>query len=201
MPSSPGSNETETSAMHAAEAAAAEETPAERRVVSDRDVASKGPQPDVTGAEPPQSDVPGLEAQLAEMEDRYKRALADLDNYRKRSDRDIDRRVADARESTLRDWLEAVDSVERAMRMHPSEAVVEGMRVVLDQMEAILARQGVHRMGQVGDRFDPQRHDAVAVAETDAVPDRSVVEVVRSGFSQGDRVVRPAQVVVARPPG
>jgi hypothetical protein len=125
MPSSPGSNQTETSAMHAAEAAAAEETPAERRVVSDREVASREPQPDVPGTEPPQPDVPGLEAQLAEIEDRYKRAFADLDNYRKRSHRDIDRHVAEEREATLRDWLEAVDSVERAMRMHPSEAVVE----------------------------------------------------------------------------
>jgi molecular chaperone GrpE len=68
-------------------------------------------------------------------------------------------------------------------------------------MEAILARQGVQRVGEVGEPFDPQRHEAVAVVETDAVPDRSVAEVVRSGFIQGDRVVRPAQVVVARPAG
>jgi molecular chaperone GrpE len=201
MPSSPESNQTEAGAMHAAQVAAGEETPAEQRVVSDRDVQPRGPDAERPERGPTEAAAPDQQAQLDELENRYKRALADLDNYRKRSERDIDRRVAEEREATLRDWLEAVDSVERAMRMHPSEAVVEGMRVVLDQMEAILARQGVQRLGEVGEPFDPQRHEAVAVAETDAVPDRSVAEVVRSGFMQGDRVVRPAQVVVARPAG
>ena len=60
-----------------------------------------------------------LSEELARIEDRYKRALADLDNYRKRATREVDRRVAEAREAALRDWLQVVDSVERAMRMEP----------------------------------------------------------------------------------
>jgi len=184
--------------MHAAQVAAAEETPAEQRVVSERDVQPRDERAEPAAAEPDGRDY---EAELAGMEDRYKRAVADLDNYRKRSDQDVGRRVTEGREAMLREWLEAVDSVERAMRMHPSEAVVEGMRVVLQQMEAILARQGVERIGIVGEAFDPERHEAVAVSETDQVPDRSVAEVVRSGYSQGDRVIRPAQVVVGRAAG
>jgi molecular chaperone GrpE len=137
-------------------------------------------------------------AQLAEMEDRYKRALADLDNYRKRSASEIERRVAESREAQLRQWLEAVDSVDRALQMAPENPTAEGLRAVLEQMEAILARQGVARLGKAGERFDPERHDAVAVVPSGDVPDRTVLEVARSGFALGDRVLRPAQVVVSR---
>jgi molecular chaperone GrpE len=134
------------------------------------------------------------------MEDRYKRALADLDNYRKRAARDVDRRVAEARESVLRDWLDAVDSVERAMRMGAGGPCFDGLRAVLDQMEAVLARQGVQRIGAAGDQFDPARHEAIAVRASEEVPDRTILEVQRSGFALGDRVIRPAEVVVARAP-
>jgi molecular chaperone GrpE len=139
-----------------------------------------------------------LAAELAQMEDRYKRALADLDNYRKRSARETERRIAEGREAQLRDWLEAVDSVERALLMELDSPVFEGLRGVLDQMEAILARQGVQRIGAVGEHFDPERHEAVGVRYTDEAPDRTVVDVARSGFALGDRILRPAEVIVSR---
>jgi molecular chaperone GrpE len=142
--------------------------------------------------------APDPAVQLTEMEDRYKRALADLDNYRKRSASEVERRVAESREAQLRQWLEAVDSVDRALRMAPDSPVAEGLRAVLEQMEAILVRQGVERVGAVGDRVDPERHEAVAVIPSAEVPDRTVLEVARSGFALGDRVLRPAQVVVSR---
>jgi molecular chaperone GrpE len=151
--------------------------------------------------EPQSADAAGeLTEELARLEDRYKRALADLDNYRKRSAREIERRVAEARESALRDWLDAVDSVERAVRMEPEGPCAEGLRAVLEQMESVLARQGVVRIGEAGDRFDPERHEAVAVQASAELPDRTIVAVQRSGFALGDRVVRPAEVVVARAP-
>ena len=141
-----------------------------------------------------------LEQELAQMEDRWKRALADLDNYRKRTARDTERRVEESREAQLREWLEVVDSLERALFMQPEDPVVEGLRAVLEQMEAVLARQGVRRMGAAGEQFDPERHEAVGVRPTTELPDRTVAEVARSGFMLGDRVLRPAEVVVARAP-
>jgi molecular chaperone GrpE len=151
--------------------------------------------------EPQQADAAGeLTGELARLEDRYKRALADLDNYRKRSAREIERRVAEARESALRDWLDAVDSVERAVRMEPDGPCAEGLRAILEQMDSVLARQGAVRIGDAGERFDPERHEAVAVQASAELPDRTIVAVERSGFALGDRVVRPAQVVVARAP-
>jgi molecular chaperone GrpE len=139
-------------------------------------------------------------AELAAMEDRWKRALADLDNYRKRSAAETQRRVTESQERMLGDWLEAVDSVERALRMEPEpdNQLALGLRAVLEQMEAILARQGVERIGAAGEEFDPERHEAVAVRPANDVPDRTVLEVARSGFRHGDRVLRPAQVVVSQ---
>jgi molecular chaperone GrpE len=162
-----------------------------------REVTSEAPP---GGEQEPRDGATVAEAELARMEDRYKRALADLDNYRKRAGREVERRVEESRESLMRDWLEVVDSVERALRMAPDRPLFEGLRSVLDQMEAVLARHGIKRVGSAGEPFDPQLHEAVEVRMTDEVPDRTVVEVVRSGFALGDRVLRPAQVVVARRP-
>ncbi len=155
-----------------------------------------------TGGAVAQAEREDAAAQLAEMEDRWKRALADLDNYRKRSASETTRRVGEAREAMLLQWLDAVDSVERAIAMQPEpeNPTAAGLRAVLEQMETILARQGVQRVGAPGEQFDPERHEAVGVHETDDAPDRSILEVARSGFALGDRVLRPAQVIVSRAP-
>jgi molecular chaperone GrpE len=153
--------------------------------------------------EPAHGDDPArdeLADELARMEDRYRRALADLDNLRKRTTREIERRVEESREVLLRECLEAVDSVERAIGMTAEGPVREGLDSVLQQMELILARHGVERIGKPGDPFDPERHEAVGVAERDDVDDRTVVAVVRSGYVMRDRVLRPAQVIVSRRP-
>lgn len=150
-------------------------------------------------AEEPRDDG-DLTAELARIEDRYKRALADLDNYRKRAGREIESRVAETREAVISDWLDAVDSVERALRMEPDGPCADGLRAVLGQMDAVLARQGVSRIGAAGEPFDPQRHEAIGVLSTEDVPDRTILTVERSGYALGDRVIRPAQVVVARTP-
>ena len=140
-----------------------------------------------------------LTAELARIEDRYKRALADLDNYRKRTAREIERQVAGARESVIEDWLRVVDSVERGIRLEP-EPCVGGMRALMEQIDVVLAHEGVERLGTPGVPFDPERHEAIAVQPSDELPDRTIVAVERSGYALGDRVIRPAQVVVARAP-
>jgi molecular chaperone GrpE len=139
-----------------------------------------------------------LSEELARLEDLYKRALADLENYRKRSDRELARRSAEVRESTLLDWLAAVDSVERAIQMEPEGRCRDGLRAVMGQIDTVLQRQGAQRIGAPGEPFDPERHEAIAVRASSDAPDRTILEVQRSGFALGERVVRPAQVVVSR---
>jgi molecular chaperone GrpE len=153
-----------------------------------------------------ESDSNGLESEeltqlrerYAQLDDRFRRALADLDNYRKRAARDVERRVAENRDALMLDWLEALESVDRALRAEPENPLAEGLRAVLNQMEAILDRHGVTRIGAPGEPFDPERHEAVGVVTTSELPDRTVADVARSGFAVDGRVLRPAQVVVAR---
>jgi molecular chaperone GrpE len=141
-----------------------------------------------------QPSVTDLEARNAELEDRNLRARADLENYRKRTAREVERRVTEEREAVLLDWLEALDSVERALRMTPD---AEGLRAVLEQMEAILERQGVERTGAPGEPFDPERHEAISVRDGEGAQP-TIADVTRSGFTVSDRVLRPAQVIVKR---
>jgi molecular chaperone GrpE len=145
-----------------------------------------------------EAEVAELRERVAQLDDLHKRALADLDNFRKRSARLTESRIEEAGDAMVRDWLDAVDSVERALQIDPEDPRAEGVRGVLDQMEAILDRQGVQRVAARGKPFDPERHEAVAVHPTSDVPEHTVVEVARSGWTRGDRLLRPAQVVVSR---
>jgi molecular chaperone GrpE len=148
----------------------------------------------------PESEERDLHAELAQMEDRFKRALADLDNYRKRSARELERLVNERGDAALREWLEVVDGVERALRQKPENPLYDGLLAVLQHMDSVLEREGVRRIGEAGERFDPTRHEVVEVRPSDEAPDGTVVDVLRSGYARGDRVLRPAEVAVARAP-
>jgi molecular chaperone GrpE len=153
-------------------------------------VTEDGPQSPATVEEPAGAEAESEELveRLASAEDRYRRALADLDNLRKRTAREIERRVEESRESLLGEWLEALDSVERALSMTPEGPVQEGLRSVLDQMDAILTRQGVHRIGRPGEPFDPTHHDAGRSTRSPrAKPERTTSTTVRSGTSSLSR--------------
>jgi molecular chaperone GrpE len=151
-----------------------------------------------SGADGDGAPLHDLAEELAQIEERYKCALADLDNYRKRAPREIERRVEEAREAMLRDWFEVVDSVERALQMEAEGPCRPGLEAVLGQIDSVLARNGAARIGISGEPFDPERHEAIAVQNRDDVPDMTVLDVQRSGFALSRRVIRPAHVVVAR---
>lgn len=145
--------------------------------------------------------VPAPEAEhdateLERLRDRWLRARADLENYRKRSDHEVERRVGDARDRLLLDWLEVVDDIDRALRF--GSVADAGLRPVHQQMHGVLARHGVERVEAKGAPFDPERHEAVGVRDTEEVPANTVVEVVRAGYRVGDRVLRPARVIVSK---
>jgi molecular chaperone GrpE len=143
--------------------------------------------------------VPAPEAEhepIERVRERWLRARADLENYRKRSDREVERRVADERDRLLLDWLEAVDDVDRAVRF--GSVAEAGLRPVQNQMHAVLARHGVERVEAEGTTFDPELHEAVGVRDTDETPPNTVVDVVRAGYRIGDRVLRPARVIVSK---
>jgi molecular chaperone GrpE len=143
------------------------------------------------------SELEQTRTQLAEAEDRHLRARADLDNYRRRAERDFDQRVRMQTDDLVRAWLEVIDGVERALALEGDSELAAGLRPFRDQIDAILARQGITRIGAVGERFDPELHEAIAVVPSSGEPG-TIAGIARSGYSAGDRVLRPAEVMVAR---
>ena len=97
-------------------------------------------------------------------------------------------------------WLPVVDNLERAISHagDQSDAVVEGVRSILDQALQVLEQLGYPRDAQAGVPFDPQRHEVVGVVEHPDSAPGTVVEVLRPGYGQGSRQLRPAAVVVSR---
>lgn len=135
-----------------------------------------------------------------ELEERWKRALADLDNFRKRAARDLEHQRAAERARTAAAWLPVLDNLERAVEHADAEpdAVLKGVRAVRDQALDLLSRLGFPRQDDEGRPFDPTRHEAVgAVADPDA-PEGTVVRVVRPGYGERENQLRPALVVVSK---
>jgi len=135
------------------------------------------------------------------LRDRWLRSVADLENLRKRTAREIENETLRARQSLIRDFLPVVDSLERALAQ---DAAAEdqntwllGMRAIYEQMVDTLHRQGVRPFDALGARFDPHRHDALSCVENDAVEEGTIVEVIKTGYAMSDgQLLRPAEVVV-----
>jgi molecular chaperone GrpE len=137
---------------------------------------------------------------IAELEDQRLRALADLDNMRKRCARQVSEAREQARTEVARRWLPVVDNLDRALAHGESgpSPILEGVRAVRDQAVSVLAALGFPRREDLGAQFDPARHEAVAARPDPDAPDGSVVEVIAPGYGDGAGQLRPAQVVVAR---
>lgn len=137
---------------------------------------------------------------LEETETQLRRTLADLDNLRKRYEREVTRERDDERARVVREWLGVVDNLERALE-HSGEtegAIVAGIGAVYEQALSVLARLGFPRFDDVGLPFDPTRHEAVGTIEADAPPG-TVVAALRPGYGSGEKILRPASVIVAKP--
>ncbi len=129
------------------------------------------------------------------------RALADLDNLRKRFDRELASAVAAERDRAAGELNSVVDDLDRALAhagaQADPESVLGGIRVVRDRALGSLASLGYRRFGETGERFDPERHEAVGSTPAVDAPPGTVVSVVRAGYERDGRVVRPAAVIVA----
>jgi molecular chaperone GrpE len=158
---------------------------------------------DEARADEPSPEVADLRARVTELEDQRRRALADLDNFRKRTARDTQRVLDDDRARLTAQWLPVVDNLELALQHAHADpaAIVPGVEAVLALAVDLLQRLGYPRREDVGTTFDPEHHEAVATVPTDDVPEGTVVHVVRPGYGDDQRQLRPASVVVASRPG
>jgi molecular chaperone GrpE len=143
------------------------------------------------------------EKELAELKDKYLRALADGENARKRIRQQSEETVRIQKEGLLRDLLPIVDNLERAVGAaregaSDSALIVEGVQMVLRSLLDFLKTQGVIPIVSAGQPFDPTRHEAVDQVASDTHPPNTVVNEFHRGYLIGDRVLRPASVAVAK---
>lgn len=154
------------------------------------------------------AEIARLESEKGDLTDRLLRLAADMDNLRRRTERD----VADARKYAVTkfaaDMLVVADNLKRALDAVPAErrtsdddgfkALLDGVEMTAREMDRTLERNGIARIAAEGERFDPHRHQAVFEMPNDEVPAGTVVQVMQEGFTIGDRVLRAAMVGVSK---
>ena len=157
---------------------------------------SAGGDPAGRAAESPAAEEP------VDYRDRWLRAEADLQNFRRRAARDLEEAVRFAEERLLLETIGEMDDLERALTVAREAGApdpwVQGIQMVAHRMTQNLERRGVTRMQPLGAAFDPEQHEALLELETDEVPAGHVVQVVRPGYQRQGRALRAARVVVAR---
>jgi molecular chaperone GrpE len=163
---------------------------------------SAEPQPTAKCAMPEDSPQK-LRAELAAAKDREMRAHAELDNYRKRAARELDERLRYANLSLLRDLLPVLDNVDRAIeageKSADAAALLEGFKIVSQQLGDVLKRHHCTRIEALHAEFDPNVHHAVMQQPSEEHPANTVLMVTQNGYQLHDRVVRPSQVIVSAP--
>lgn len=179
-------------------------------MMSDENAAQgETPETEIPATETPEVDpVEALLAENAELKDRVLRTHAEMENLRKRTERD----VADTRSYAIagfaRDMLSATDALSRALLVIPEEtrataegtlkSLIEGLELAEREMQRLLGKHGVKPIEAAGQKFDPNKHQAMFEVPNPNVPEGTVVQVVQEGFAIGERVLRPAMVGVAR---
>ena len=157
--------------------------------------------PTDASAQAPENVVPQSDSdiELARLEDRWRRALADLDNLRKRYARELERERQLERSKVASAWLAVVDNLERALHHSEGDAdsVVAGVRAILDQAVQVLDNLGYPRDTETGVPFDPERHEVFNVTDDGGSAPGTVLEVLRPGYGKGAQQLRPAAVVVS----
>ena len=121
-------------------------------------------------------------ADLAALNDKYLRMIAEYDNFRKRSGKERESVYADAYSDALSAILPVMDNLERALAFSEGETLTEGVKMTLRQFEDALKRLGVESFGARGDEFDPKIHNAIMQTEDEDLGENKVAEVLQKGY-------------------
>jgi molecular chaperone GrpE len=160
------------------------------------------PLPSVEAEIVPPTEEEQLRAQVAELEDRLLRSLADLDNFRKRSARQIDDVARNANDRLLGDLLDVVSNLDRALQ-HCNEgadvaSLKQGMEMIHGQFMGLLTKYEIRPIDALGKPFDPNLHSALMQVDSNEYPEHTVAAEISKGFMQGERVLRHTQVAVSK---
>ena len=182
--------------------------PQTEAIVDEGDVDAAGTteaQPDPPASARSSDPLVLAQTEAARLKDAWLRTAADFDNFRKRTRKELEDARRNGREELLRAVLPVFDNLERAIqsaqRSSDVKAVADGLALVQRQFTDSLGREGIARVPTVGHPFDPSVHEAIQQVETADHAPGTVLAEVQPGYTQGDRLVRAAMVVVAKAKG
>lgn len=151
---------------------------------------------------PPHNAMDVIAALKKEVEEVKLRALADLDNARKRLDREREEMIRYSTEKVLNDIIPALDNLDLALQHAPTEGpskgFVDGVQMTKKLMIDALKRHGLEEVGEAGQEFDPTLHEAVGTTNTPEIPSNHVSALLSKGYSLNGRLLRPAKVMVSK---
>lgn len=166
------------------------------------EAASSGPESPTPSS--PEEQVADARKEVAASQERYLRAVADLENFRKRTVREKDELRQAATAGVLDDIVPILDNLSLALAAAKQQtevkAVVGGIVLVLDQFKTALARHGLKEINPVGAAFDPHQHECIDHQASAEVANEKVIQVVRLGYMLNNRLLRPASVIVSSGP-
>ena len=135
---------------------------------------------------------------LADANDKYLRLAAEYDNYRKRTAREKEHLYNDAKIDTIKPFLAVLDNLERGVsQFEEGDAHRQGLELICKQFEEVLTKLNVAEIPALGEKFDPEKHNAVMHTEDETAAENTVVEVFQKGYTLGDKILRFAMVKVA----
>jgi molecular chaperone GrpE len=164
------------------------------------------PAADTTAPAPP-ADAAALAKEVAELKDKLLRALADMENLRRRTEREITDARTYAISTFAEDMVGVVDNMRRALDAASDHkdamdgaalALVEGVELTERELLKVLEKHGVKRFDPKGAKFDPNLHQALFEVPDPEIPSGTVAQVIQAGYTIGDRVLRPARVGVSK---
>jgi molecular chaperone GrpE len=140
--------------------------------------------------------------EIKQLQDRVLRMAAEMENMRKRLERERSDGISFANECLIRDLLPVIDNLERAVQHGEKEtncqSLLEGVRMTLKNMGDVLGKFGCTSFESLGKPFDPKYHEAVMQQESTGHPEKTVIQELQKGFTLHDRLIRPSMVVVSR---
>ncbi len=148
------------------------------------------------------SELDQAQAEIAAMRDKWLRAVADLDNYKKRVKRDIDDAIHRAVQNMLSNFLPVGDNLDRALSVAPpdtNDQLLKGLEMVRQEFFGALGKHGIKPIESVGRPFDPNVHDALQQMDSPDFAPGVVMMEYEKGYQRGDKLLRPARVIVAGP--
>jgi molecular chaperone GrpE len=184
-----------------AQSPAADQAAGDQPVSEEREPAPHAPAPDEAAVA--ESAAPDAVPEEPDYKDKWLRAVAELDNVRKRARRDVGAAESRGIFKLARELLPALDNFERALAAAEAQPenrdhhLTDGIRLVQSELLGALARVGIEPDSPKGERFDPHRHEAVAQQPVEGAAAGTIVEVYSAGYTYGEDVLRPAKVVVA----